>query len=132
MDVSVWEERQVEATVLEVLSAVPTRNESHHFGRPFITAYQLAIGVHALDPQLAATMNVPVGGAGTGQQSSLTQYLARELSQRAKVDSAYPIEGAFVSNENVLDMVFQGPAGAPLHSSAQEGGWDLSLFRLRG
>jgi hypothetical protein len=128
---SIWEDNHVEATVLDVLSAVPTRNESHHFGRPYITAYQLAIGVHGRDPQLAATLNVPLGGAGAGQQSSLTQYLARELSQRAKIDPAYPVEGAFVSNENVLDMVFQAPDGNAFHSSAQEGGWDLSLFRLR-
>jgi hypothetical protein len=128
---SLWEDHQAEATVLDVLRAVPTKNDSHHFGRPFITAYQLAIRVHQRDPQLTAALNVPVGGAGAGQQRSLTQYLARELSQRAKEDPAYPVEGAFVSNENVLDMVFRGPDGNPLHSSGPEANWDLSIFRLR-
>ena len=128
---SVWEDQKVEATVIDVLEEVPTRHESHHFGRPFITAYQLAIGVQERQPQLTGALNVSVGGAGTGQQSSLTQYLAREISRRAKADPGYPIEGAFVSNDRVLGMVFNGPGGVEVRSSAQEGGWDLSLFRLR-
>ncbi len=127
---SIWLDRGVEATVLDVLEAVHTP-ENHHFGRPYLTAYQLATVVQQRDPGLAEALGVPFGGAGAGQERSLVSYLALELSKHGRADPNYPVEGAFVSNDNVLDMVFRGPNESEVHSSASEAGWPLALFRLR-
>lgn len=130
---SIWEQQAVEAAVLEVLREVHLNNPTgHHFGRPYLTAYQLAIKVNRVHPQIAAALRVSVGGAGTGTRTSLAQYLARELSQRIKQSpSTYRVEGAFLSNEHVDSVVFRDADGASITSSLSQSGFDLSLFRLR-
>jgi hypothetical protein len=40
---SVWVDHTVEAKVIAVLTDVPLAAPGHHFGRPYMTAYQLAI-----------------------------------------------------------------------------------------
>jgi len=131
---SVWEEQAVEAAVLEALHAVHLNNPGgHHFGRPYVTAYQLAIAIQAAHPEIAAALGgVAVGGRGTGAQSSLAQYLARELSSRIKRDGGnYPVEGAFVSNEHLTSLTYRDTAGQVVASSLTGTGFDLSLFRSR-
>jgi len=45
-----------------------------------------------------------VGGAGTGERTSLTQYLALELSRQIRGNPNYPVEGVFISNQNVREL----------------------------
>jgi hypothetical protein len=127
--VSIWVDEQVEAKVIEVLNDVPLVNTAHHFGRPYMSAYQLAIEMHRRYPGVAQALNLPLGGAGTGQQNSLTQYLAKELSRRIRDNPNYPIQGAFISNKDVESLVYTSPDG-PLPSSLTGSGFDLSMFRL--
>jgi hypothetical protein len=130
---SVWEEQGVEAAVLEALGDVHLNNpDGHHFGRPYLTAYQLAIAVNAGRPEIAATLGVTVGGRGTGAHNSLAQYLARELSARIKRHGDdYPLEGAFVSNEHLTSLTYRDADGQAITSSLTGSGFDLSLFRAR-
>ncbi len=130
---SVWEQQGIEATVVSALQGVHLNNlGGHHFGRPYVTAYQLAIKVHAANPQIAAALGVTVGGAGIGSRTSLAQYLARELSRRIKADpDGYPVEGAFVSNEHVTSVQYRDTEGNAITSSLTGTGYDLSLFRVR-
>jgi hypothetical protein len=130
---SVWEGQGVEAAVLQALRELGTDEDGgHHFGRPYVTAYQLAIAVQAAHPEIAATLGVMVGGRGTGAPNSLAQYLARELSGRIKRDGdAYPVEGAFISNEHLTALTYLDTNGQPITSSLTGSGYDLSLFRAR-
>lgn len=130
---SVWEQQSVEAAVLTALASVHINNAGgHHFGAPYMTAYQLAIKVDAAQPQIALALNYTVGGAGTGSSNSLAQYLARELSRRIKADpDHYPVEGAFVTNEHVTAVQYRDAAGNAITSSLTGIGSDLSLFRTR-
>jgi hypothetical protein len=41
---SVWGEREVERKITDILRETP-HQEAHHFGRPYLSAYQLAIAV---------------------------------------------------------------------------------------
>jgi hypothetical protein len=132
---SVWESESVESAVLEALRAVHLNNPGgHHFGRPYLTAYQLAMAVDSAHPNIRAMLGIEVGGAGTGERSSLSQYLARELSRRIKstrqAGAPYPVEGAFVSNEHIAELVYRTPGGQRLKSSLTGTGYDLSMFRL--
>ena len=69
---SICEQQSVEAAVIEALEGVHLNNpQGHHFGRPFLTAHQLAIKVQAAHPEIAGALGVTVGGAGTGSQTSL-------------------------------------------------------------
>ena len=127
---SVWDQHDVLNAVVAALGTVPTSSSYHHFGRPWITAYQLAIKVHTADPTLAASLGVTVGGQGTGKHTSLSQYLARELSRNIKKHGdAYPVRGAFLSNQLVRSIELEGPEG-PVTSSLTGTPYDLSLFRL--
>ena len=130
-DMSVWEDHDVENKVVAVLSDVHLVNDYHHFGRPYMTAYQLAIHLDARYPQVAQALGVKVGGAGTGERTSLAQYLARELSRRIKNDRHHRVQGAFLSNEAVRELVYEGGDGRSVVSSLTGTSFDLSLFRVR-
>lgn len=129
---SIWESHSVLDAVVEALNEVHLNNPGgHHFGRPYLTAYQLAIKVDAAHPEIRAALGVPLGGAGGGERSSLAQYLGRELSRRIKQAEGthYPVEGAFVSNEHLTELRYVTAVGGQLVSSLTGTGFDLSLFR---
>jgi hypothetical protein len=129
---SAWNDFDVEAKVLKALETVPVVNEAgHHYGRAWITTYQLAIKVHELHDDLAESLHLKIGGAGTGEQTSLSQYLAKQLSAQIKRQDNYPIEGAFLSGISLVELRFKRHDGEPLTSSVSGSGYDLSLFRLR-
>ena len=129
---SIWEQHDLTTKVVEVLHGVHCNNDQHHFGRPYITAYQLAIELQRVHPETADAIGKPLGGSGVGQHNSLAQYLANELSRRIKAQGAYfPVEGAFLSNENARSMTFTAANGDAVTSSLVGTGFDLSLFRLR-
>lgn len=129
---SIWAENSVEENVIEALSPVRLVSAStpHHLGRPWMTAYQLAIKVDIAYPDLRHALKSAVGGIGT--KKSLAQYLALELSRRIKKEGDnYPVEGAFLTNDHVTDLVYETGAGDKIHSSLTGSGYDLSMFRLR-
>ena len=128
---SKWADNDLEAKVLAVLAAVPTQPNGHAFGRPFVSAYQLAIGLERSFPGLAVALGKPLGGSGAGQQDSLTQYVANELSKRIHADPQFPVEGAFLSNADAREITYSGPDGGDVKSSLVGSPFDLSLFRLR-
>jgi hypothetical protein len=66
---SAWEDLELERRIAQVLEDVPTVNDSHHFGRPFLSAYQIAIELEARDPGLLGAINMDSGGRGSGHRS---------------------------------------------------------------
>ncbi|WP_432890828.1 hypothetical protein ACQPYH_13560 [Kribbella sp. CA-245084] len=116
-----------------MLSAVPVVNaDGHHYGRAWVTTYQLAIKVAETFPKLADDLGLKLGGAGTGEQVSLSQYLAKQLSaQIKKHGDNYRIEGAFLSGLALTELKFKRSDGEELKSSVTGSGYDLSLFRVR-
>ncbi|MFD1146994.1 hypothetical protein [Saccharothrix hoggarensis] len=130
---SVWSELDVLDKVCDALRGVTIANPSgHHLGRPYMTAYQLAIKLDRDHPEVARTLGVAVGGSGVGRHTSLAQYLARELSQRiGREGEVYPVEGAFLSNDHVTALTYATPDGTTITSSRPGTGLDLSMFRLR-
>ena len=128
---SIWEDHDVENKVVAVLSDVHLVNDYHHFGRPYLTAYQLAIHLHARYPEVAHALGVGVGGVGTGERTSLAQYLARELSRRIRDNPHHRVQGAFLSNEAVRELTYEDADGQLVTSSLTGTPFDLSLYRLR-
>jgi hypothetical protein len=121
----------IEDVVRHVLTGVTYAEFGRqHLGRPFITAYQLAIMVRRLEPELASELEI--GGEDVGQHRSLAQFLARELSQRIKREGdGYFIEGAQLASTDISTMRFRHPAGHEIASSVISAGYDTSMFRLR-
>jgi len=79
----------------------------------------------------AALGNPPVGGLGVGTRNSLAQYLAGELSRRIKSSDLTTVEGAFLTDEDLVELVYVESDGRRVTSSLIGSGYDLSLFRLR-
>lgn len=125
---SIWATLDLTGKVVDVLSDV---SYDHHFGRPFVTAYQLAIELQHRDPDVVEAIGESLGGVETGQRSSLSQYVARELSRRIKADPDFPVEGAFLWSEHVDMFSFVASDGARVTSSLTGSGFPLSMFRLR-
>ncbi|WNV83489.1 hypothetical protein [Umezawaea sp. Da 62-37] len=128
---NVWNELDVEAKVFEALEDVTIVNEAgHHFGRPFMTAYQLALKLDHAHPHVKEQLGREIGGTRSGH--SLAQYFAHQLSQRIKRQGdAYPVEGAFLSNDAVAALVYLGPGDRELRSSLTGSGLDVSMYRRR-
>ena len=126
---SKWEDLNIEVHIREILHEVEYYRE-HHFGKPFLTAYQIAIEVNRRFPDDARELGFPVGGEGIGERNSLAQYLAGQLSQRISLGALRDIEGAFISNDNLLQISLNN-GGETIISSLTNTEYDLSMFRLR-
>ena len=123
-----WQNLGIENKIIDIFSSVPPYEEGHHMGRPFLTAYQLAIEYNRRHSGDVAILGLTVGGAGTGRYNSLAQYLARQLSQRI-LDGGSPFEGGFFSNLHLKEMVFDDD-GRDVTSSLVGTPLTTSVFRL--
>jgi hypothetical protein len=122
----------VSEKVVDVLEKVTAAPHDHHLGRPYVTAYQLAITLDSRYPEVARELRVEIGGADIGRHTSLAQYLARELSRRiAREGDAGPIEGAFLSSDHIAALEFVDAGGGRHTSSLTGTGFPLSMFRRR-
>ena len=127
---SFWKDHNLTEKLVEVLGGVTYVEPDHHFGRPFVTAYQLAILFKERFPCEVRKFGHPVGGKGAGVQFSLTSYLARQLSGKVKSGEITDIEGRFISNRQVIRIEFDDD-GETITSSLTDSQYDLSMFRLR-
>ncbi|MBK5221392.1 MAG: hypothetical protein JJE52_00640 [Acidimicrobiia bacterium] len=129
---SMWSEHDLTEKVIQILTDVHCNNDVHHFGRPYVSAYQIAIEMQRRFPGTVSAIGKPIGGAGTGQHNSLAQYLSNELSKQIeRLDDEYPVEGAFFSNEHASAITFTGAEGAVVTSSLVGTDFDMALYRLR-
>jgi hypothetical protein len=130
---SIWEDHELTHKIVDVLGRVPSNNSAPHLGRPFVSAYQLAIGLRQHYPDTVDAIDNPVGGEDIGRPDSIAQYVARVLSTRISRDGGeFPVEGAFLSNVNIRSVTFRDPTdGGEVASSLVEARFDMSLFRLR-
>jgi hypothetical protein len=125
---TLWQQYNIEDRIIQILREV--EDEGHHFGRPFLTAYQLAIEFARRHHGIVRDCGYQVGGAGIGERNSLAQYLALELSRQIRNNPDFPIEGAFISNQDVRELSYNYENGI-ITSSLTGSGYSLSMFRLR-
>ena len=125
-----WEDNDLEQKIVDVLADVMYIKPDHHFGRPFVTAYQLAILFKERYPEEYEQFAHPIGGKHSGMQFSLTSYLARQLSRKIRSCEVTRVEGSFLSNQHLLRIEFDD-AGGTVASSSTDSQYDLSMFRLR-
>ena len=124
---SQWDVLDMDSKISQILD-VQSHDPGHHFGRPFLTPYQIAIAFRDRYPQEFQTIGKPIGGKGTGQQDSLAQYIALELSRRIKNNRITNIEGRFLYRGN-LESLRYVRNGQIIESSSMQS-YDLSMFRL--
>ncbi len=121
-----WNDLDMDAKIVQVLN-VQSHDPGHHFERPFLTPYQIAIRFEQQFPEDFAYIDKLKGGKGTGRHDSLAQYIALELSRGIKdhrIDDI--IEGRFLYGENLRKLEYEVD-GDIIESSAS----NLSMYRLR-
>ena len=126
-----WLEHDLTEKLLDVLSDVTYFRPDHHFGRSFLTAYQLAILIKARFPGIFQCYGHPIGGKGSGDRNSFSRYLAGQLSQKILSRKITDIQGGFLSNRQLVKIKFDD-AGDPVVSSLTESQYDLYMFRYTG
>ena len=124
---SFWQDNNIEELVIQILRDV--QDEGHHFRRPFLTAYQLAIEFDRRNHDVVLRLGKEIGGADTGTRDSLAQYLALQLSRRIRNNPNHPIEGAFISNRYMRELSYEYNNRSIRSSLTRT--QDLSMFRLR-
>ena len=100
-------------------------NRHHHLGRPFLTAYQLAIEYDRRFPELCEQLGFPVGGAA---QACINLYHSgwREIYRSASEEErSGTLKGGFLSDLHRADISFNGSEGIVRSSVG-----DISIFRL--
>ena len=102
----------------------------HPLGRPFMSAYQIAIRFAEAHQGHRLVRTLPLGGEGTGTHQSLAQRIARFLSQAIQDGSAGDIEGGFISHDNIDDFRFSH-GGEQVRVSTLRTARGHSIFRVR-
>ena len=114
-----------------ILAECPEYEADHHLGRPFMSAYQIAIRFAQAHPDHRLVQaGLPVGGKNIGTNQSLAQRIAWFLSRAIHDGTAGDIEGGFLSHDNVeeLSFIFQGER---IRVSTLESRAAHSIFRIR-
>ena len=122
-----WDKHGLDEKVLAVLSGITYHNPEHHFGRPFLTAYQLAILLKERFPPVFQAFGHPIGGRGSGDHVGFAQYVAGQMSRRIRNGMLANVEGGFLSNRSLRNLEFTD-GNEPVVASLA----DLSLFRYIG
>lgn len=119
-----WENFNFEERIRKILNdEEKNHNQEHHFGKPFLSSYQIAIEFDREYHEDVLKLGYNVGGKGINVNTSLAQYIARELSKNIKDNSITDIEGAFLSRDNITNITY---ANKIVPSTS-----DLSMFRLK-
>ena len=125
-----WEEFDFEERIRLILSDSTYRRPNHHLGRPFLTPYQIAIEFERRFPEDFRKIGLPIGGKGTQNHESLSQYIALTLSRNMQSDKLPDFEGGFLSNNHLSELSFDWN-GTKIESSLTDTQNDVSIFRLK-
>jgi len=123
---SVWDACKMEEKIFRILD-VQSHEPEHHFGRPFMTPYQIAIAFKKMYPAEFENIGKPLGGRNIGQHDSLAQYIALELSRRIRDGNITNVEGRFLHRQNLRTLKYDDN-GTEIESSLMQS-YDLSMFR---
>lgn len=124
---TIWEQYNLEEKILDILDVRYSHDPEHPLGRPFLTPYQIAINFKEQYQSDFDAIGMPRGGIDTGQHASFSQYIARELSRRINDGRISNIEGGFLSDNNIVELIFND-SGEKVRSSSINN-FDLSIFR---
>ena len=122
-----WNVLGLEQKILEILDVQPYAGNKHHFGRPFLTSYQIAIELKKKYNKAFKQIDKPLGGVKSGQFDSVAKYIANQLSIKISKDKNYKIEGRFLSMQHKMSLCCKCD-GKKIRSCQET---DLSIFRLK-
>lgn len=114
--------------LLQIMDRCREYEPGHPLGRPYMSAYQIAICFAREHPEHPLVQDLDVGGEGTGERRSLAQRIARFLSGVAQ-DPGSEVDGAFISHQNIAEFSFDNNGNRVRVSGLNGPGH--SIFRRR-
>jgi len=126
---SFWEENDLTPKVENILRQQKPSKQYAHFGRPFLTAIQLAHKFKRVYPEIIESF-IEEEGVHQHALSSLAAFLVKELFGRISIGRITSIEGAVLSTSNLnkLNFVIDDVA---IKSLIEKDSLDLFVFRYR-
>ena len=114
--------------LLQIMDRCREYEPGHPLGRPYMSAYQIAICFARAHPDHPLVQELDVGGEGTGERRSLAQRIARFLSGAAQEPGSV-VDGAFISHQNIAEFSFDNNGNRVRVSGLNGPGH--SIFRRR-
>lgn len=127
---SAWQNENMVEKITKILEDYRYDEPQANGGQPYMTAYQLALVFTQRHADVVKRLDLPVGGKGTGQYTSLAQYLARQLAGAIKAGRVEHIEYAFVHTAYMRELRFQDDDHEVV-ASAPGTRYDVSIYRLK-
>ncbi len=125
-----WQEYDFLEKVERLLAAGEFQlKAAHHFGRPWVTVYQLAAAFARAYPAIIEDLNMRVAGGTTEGQDSLPRYLSWHLSQGIQAGRITSIEGSWLLASGLAKLQYQYEGWQSGDPNDEVGGY--SLYRLR-
>jgi hypothetical protein len=126
----IWDDLDMERIVVEILTRARSYQPRHHFGRPFLTSYQIAIEFRQRYQNEFRRLGKRVGGAETGQRNSVSQYIAGQLTSRISDGRITNIEGRFLWRTHLKTLEYKDERQTIRSSLGKS--YETTMFRLRG
>lgn len=123
-----WAKFNIQRNIQGILDDQVYRKPSHHLGRPFMSAYQIALEYKNRFPVDFAKIGKPLGGRNSKKKTSFPQYIARILSKVLKSRKDPGFEGGFLSNLHMKSVEYSVGGRQKMFSSAK-GQQPMSIFR---
>ena len=117
--------------LLQIMDRCREYEPGHPLGRPYMSAYQIAICFAREHPEHPLVQDLDVGGEGTGERRSLAQRIARFLSGAAQ-DPGSEVDGAFISHQNIAEFSFDNNGSRVRVSGLNRPGHSIFRRRIAG
>lgn len=127
---SKWEDLDMVNKITDILQNYRYDDPEKNGGHAFATAYQIAFDFADRYPEDVKAIGKPIGGAGTGQQDSLSQYIALELSKGITSKRITHMERAFLHSRRIKHMSFRY-GDDTVEASTPGTQYDISMYRLK-
>lgn len=123
---SLWRDEDIDEKIVLILRDAMYKGGDHTFGKPFLSAYQIAIEFNKRFPGVVAMLpaHSRVGGEGTGEYNSLSQYIGKQISGHFDDMGALGIECGFLSSNDLVKLEFSENVCSSVD--------DVSIFRYVG
>lgn len=127
-DEAKWGKYGLEEKITEILKS---EKQTNQLGKPFMTAYQIAIEFKKKYPTEFSSLGKHIGGSGTGNDA-LTQYFSLQLSKHINGGKIKHIEGGNFSKTDLSEVAFKTGNSCDECIKASSPDWNsnMSIFRF--
>ncbi len=127
---SFWQEHDLTSKIETILGKFHPNIAGKDFGKPYVSAYQIAFEFAREYSGIMQLSGYEVGGKDTDDRNSLALFIARELSTRIRTNQVTSIDCVFLAYKDIEALNYSY-MGTTMVSNIGETAFDLALFRMK-